>query len=279
MFRETDGNAFALLFRVGDTGAWQTAGTHFPDPAADPVTFNTTLGTSLCFGVNDWVGPPYWPTEWYDDNQDSYAVTISEEAFGPQEVPYRHRCGDGCLSEGETCDDKNTDNSDACVEWCTKAFCGDKFVRAVFEVCDDGNKLNGDGCDNNCTPTACGNGIVTAPEACDDANQIAGDGCTGCQRDCGNGRLDPGELCDDGNVRPHDGCSDTCRPDFDCGMVTIPACRDGCLTGDEDCDVPSVEGTPSDACLHTWSPAAVPHPHWRCTDLGNLGCRFQCYPE
>ncbi len=62
-------------------------------------------------------------------------------------------CGDGVLTTaiGEECDDGGTDNTDACLNSCRTASCGDGFVLAGSEECDDGNSADGDGCSAICT--------------------------------------------------------------------------------------------------------------------------------
>jgi len=59
-------------------------------------------------------------------------------------------CGNGRLDEGEICDDGNDDNGDGCLNGCSRATCGDGFLRRGVEECDDGNKQNGDGCTEVC---------------------------------------------------------------------------------------------------------------------------------
>ncbi len=65
-------------------------------------------------------------------------------------------CGDGrqweidCGDQCEECDDGNTDNTDACLNDCTNARCGDGFVRKGIEVCDDKNTTGGDYCSSDC---------------------------------------------------------------------------------------------------------------------------------
>ncbi|WP_044235572.1 DUF4215 domain-containing protein [Chondromyces apiculatus] len=62
-------------------------------------------------------------------------------------------CGDGLLGVGEQCDDQNDDNTDACLDTCVFASCGDGFVRAGTEACDDGNQSDTDCCSTACEPT------------------------------------------------------------------------------------------------------------------------------
>ena len=92
---------------------------------------------------------------------------------------------------GVECDDGNPSNTDACLDTCKNAKCGDSFIQAGAEQCDDGNQINGDGCESNCT--VCGR---DAP------------GASSC---CGNGLLDPGEQCDDSNTINGDGCNSLCQ--------------------------------------------------------------------
>lgn len=56
-------------------------------------------------------------------------------------------CGDGVLGADEECDDGNLDNTDACLDNCVQATCGDGVVcPGCGEQCDDGNILDGDNC-------------------------------------------------------------------------------------------------------------------------------------
>jgi cysteine-rich repeat protein len=113
-------------------------------------------------------------------------------------------CGDGvlcvdsayCNSLGtsdaafvaEECDDDNTDDTDACLNSCLEARCGDGVTRTDlnaqedgFEECDDGNTDNTDGCLNTCLQARCGDGVLqTGVEVCDDSNNNNNDGCAGC---------------------------------------------------------------------------------------------------
>lgn len=59
-------------------------------------------------------------------------------------------CGNGLVESGEECDDANTDNTDACLDTCVSATCGDGFIWAGTETCDDGNAVGGDGCSASC---------------------------------------------------------------------------------------------------------------------------------
>jgi len=57
------------------------------------------------------------------------------------------QCGNGILEAGEACDDGNGDNTDACLNDCTDASCGDGFVWLGIETCDP---PDGTTCDAQC---------------------------------------------------------------------------------------------------------------------------------
>jgi cysteine-rich repeat protein len=83
----------------------------------------------------------------------------------------------------EECDDgENGDNTDACIEGCLRATCGDGFVWTGVEECDDGNDVNDDGCSNTCHEPACGDAIVQEGEDCD--NGLNNSNNSSCSPDC-----------------------------------------------------------------------------------------------
>jgi cysteine-rich repeat protein len=94
-------------------------------------------------------------------------------------APLEPVCGDGYLSQGEECEDGNTEPGDGCDPDCNlEPTCGNGFLDPG-ELCDDGNTDPGDGCDENCRieEPECGNGVLEDPEECDDGNTVPGDGC------------------------------------------------------------------------------------------------------
>lgn len=107
-----------------------------------------------------------------------------------------HVCWDGIPSWTEECDDGNTDNTDACLNSCDDASCGDSFVWTGNEECDDGNTDNTDACLNSCDDASCWDSFVWA----------------------GN------EECDDGNADPNDDCSNICETNYcwDDAPITNP---------------------------------------------------------
>ena len=133
-------------------------------------------------------------------------------------------CGDGVLNTGETCDDGNTLNSDACLSTCTPAFCGDGFVNLATEQCEPPGIGS---CANNCffKTGGGGGGGTTGGDSASSAGQNTSfynrppppDGC-------GNGIHEPdrGEECDEGaRFNGLGTCSYTCK---------ILYCGDGIVT-------------------------------------------------
>ncbi len=151
-------------------------------------------------------------------------------------------CGDGVVDEGEECDDGNASNTDACLNVCKNAACGDSFVWAGVEECDDGNASNTDACLTTCELAMCGDGFVQAGvEECDDANCDETDAClTTCEAAvCGDGIVRAGvETCDDGNTADDDACPGSCQPAV-CGdgyvLAGVEACDDGNTQSDDGC--------------------------------------------
>jgi cysteine-rich repeat protein len=152
-------------------------------------------------------------------------------------------CGDGIVTQGESCDDGNLDSGDGCDPECkieTSLTCGN-WVLDFLEECDDGNIDNGDGCDSTChfeSPPNCGDGILDPNEDCDDGNIDNGDGCdSNCHNEidinCGDGVVDPNEECDDGNIDETDDCPFNCLTAF-CGDGYIQAGIEECDDGNSD---------------------------------------------
>jgi len=83
------------------------------------------------------------------------------------------QCGNMIVEAGEDCDDGNGDNTDACLNICKDASCGDTFVWLNVETCDDGNIIPGDGCDAQCMIEP----ICTSDADCDDGQFCTLDSC------------------------------------------------------------------------------------------------------
>ena len=96
----------------------------------------------------------------------------------------------------EECDDGNLVDTDACLNTCKAAKCGDMVVNAGVEDCDDANMVDTDACLNSCVAAKCGDKVVQAGvEACDDGvNNNAYNGCAvGCAKlgpTCGDKMVD-----------------------------------------------------------------------------------------
>ncbi|MBL8975789.1 MAG: DUF4215 domain-containing protein [Myxococcales bacterium] len=87
-------------------------------------------------------------------------------------------CGNGVMEAGEDCDDGNLENTDACLNNCKAASCGDGFIEAGVEECDDTNLSDNDACTNACKMAICGDGLTwVGTEECDDANAVETDAC------------------------------------------------------------------------------------------------------
>lgn len=100
------------------------------------------------------------------------------------------------------------------------------------ESCDDGNRADGDACPADCQLPRCGNGKLEPGETCEPPGTATCD--FKCRRldGCGNGTVEPGEQCDDANLVAGDGCSDTCKLEATCG--------NGVIEPGEDCEPPAV---------------------------------------
>jgi fibro-slime domain-containing protein len=164
-------------------------------------------------------------------------------------VPTPPNCGDGVLTEDESCDDGNTQDGDGCSGDCL-------CVAAGWQCSPPGEPCH--------QIAVCGDGAVVAPEPCDDGNTANGDGCSehckletgwNCEGDpsectpttCGDGIKEGAEACDDGNALPFDGCSSICMAEPDCtgNEGCTSECGDG-LVIDEDCD--DGNNTDGDGC-------------------------------
>ena len=158
-------------------------------------------------------------------------------------------CGDGTKEGTEGCDDGNDIPTDACLNNCIAATCGDGFVQTGVEGCDDGDEDNTDGCLNSCMVAKCGDGFVrSGVEGCDDGalnSDTVADACrVSCvAASCGDGTLDTGEGCDDGNGSNEDACLNSC---------VEASCGDGVVDSGEACDTGALNSdSAADSCRTT----------------------------
>lgn len=171
-------------------------------------------------------------------------VDSDSDADGDSDVPPAPVCGNASVESGEVCDDGNSVNTDACLDSCVAASCGDSHVQSGVEECDDGNSFNTDACLATCKLAVCGDLVVRQQvEQCDDGNSSNTDSCLSCRNaTCGDGSVwDAHEQCDDGNTSNSDSCVVGCLTSR-CGdsyvRQGVEACDDG-------------NSVNTDACLNT----------------------------
>jgi cysteine-rich repeat protein len=107
--------------------------------------------------------------------------------------------GDQPISEDEVMaammevfDDGNALDTDACLNNCQPAKCGDKVVQAGKEECDDGNQVDADACSNSCKLPTCSDKVKNAAETDVDCGGPTCDPCVigkkcGGNDDCASG--------------------------------------------------------------------------------------------
>lgn len=74
-------------------------------------------------------------------------------------------CGNSIVDGVEECDDGNGSNTDACLNTCVDATCGDGYRQSGVEECDDGGS-NGEcpaSCSTSCTENSCDDGGPSDP--------------------------------------------------------------------------------------------------------------------
>jgi cysteine-rich repeat protein len=162
-------------------------------------------------------------------------------------------CGDGVKQANEACDDGNTDNTDACLNTCVLAGCGDGFLQTGVEECDDGNRINDDACSNACSLPVCGDNITQLGfgETCDGEDY--------CRRDC--------TYCGDEILQA--GHGETCDGEANC-RTDCTYCGDALINGQEICD----PGDPTqdycnDECAYKEFADLILDP--RCVGVGSIG--------
>lgn len=127
---------------------------------------------------------------------DDYGSTVDPEQGHPDVLvqhwplpvvrlpePGAGECGDGVVQAplGETCDDANTVDTDACLSTCLLAACGDGFVRTGVEECDPGSSPSSSTCNADCTLPPCGylsgERACATGEYCDDDGECKTPSC------------------------------------------------------------------------------------------------------
>lgn len=174
------GTVFLALFQVEDASSFPACGTtecalhtelyEPPSASADVVlpvevpvsaghyivvagTYSEgAMGTARLPRTNTPVEGVQWVTRNGSNGNYAWATADPEFDLEPARLTVTYAaCGDGELDVGEDCDDGNADDTDACVEGCVPAECGDGFVQTGIEECDDGNRDDDDACSNACT--------------------------------------------------------------------------------------------------------------------------------
>jgi len=229
-----------------------------PEEECDDGVNTAVTGASAC--GPGCLMPPYCGNGTIDPGEDcdlgegnntgEYGGCNADCSFAP-------RCGDGNVDAGEECDDGlNIGGYGYCDVGCVLGpRCGDTLVQTDYgETCDDGNDIDDDACTNDCgIPAICGDGKVDPGEQCDDGSNTGEYG--GCNADCtlapycGDGVPQENEDCDYGalNTPPdnaeYGGCLTSCKLGPHCSDGTLQSeyeeCDDGNLVNGDRC---------SDAC-------------------------------
>ena len=198
------------------------------------------------------------------------SATTDEPSSSSSGVPVS--CGNGMVDEGEDCDDMNADNTDACLDTCMAASCGDGFVQAGVEDCDGtvgdetcealGEPGGGLACATDCTidasGCACGNSQAPLGGMCPVECTGGCDGTT-CTIDCAGNSACEGDPvacpagwdcvidCDGSNACrgamlacTGNACTVECNSNFACRDAQVQCgegtCAVTCLNGNSVCD-------------------------------------------
>jgi cysteine-rich repeat protein len=114
-------------------------------------------------------------------------------------------CGNHRLDSGESCDDGNADDNDACTTACRPARCGDGVAYRSVEECDGRDMLNAScatfglagflGCASDCTYDLSGCSAAPPTSTPLPPTPTATPSPTPRTDTCGDGLLSPGETC------------------------------------------------------------------------------------
>ena len=144
---------------AGPTASSDTStGTPDTPTSATPTTDEPTSGTAG--DPSSATTTPLDTTSTDPTTESTLDITTSELDTSSSSGAPDPFCGDTMLDPDEECDDGNADNTDACVEGCKSATCGDGFVHAGTEDCDDPDPII---C-NLCTAPSCSDGLENGDE-------------------------------------------------------------------------------------------------------------------
>ncbi|MCK9272007.1 hypothetical protein M0P65_00485 [Candidatus Gracilibacteria bacterium] len=150
-------------------------------------------------------GLSYWPQESIPNQTNrtwSNPIEHGNECFNL----YVDYCGDGVITNGESCDPTDPTRTGWGANGCNASCQPINGGGGGGSSCGDGIKDAGEICDP-ADPTHTGWGTLGCNASCQPLNGGGGGGGGGF---CGNGILEAGEQCDDGNNISGDGCSATC---------------------------------------------------------------------
>ncbi|MDC3962926.1 DUF4215 domain-containing protein [Polyangium jinanense] len=151
-----------------------------PNYKSAPSDLSLTMG-SVCIDAGTATGAPATDIDGAARPQDGDGFNGAQFDMGAYEYVPASVCGDGVVGVGEVCDSGALNGTYGnCKADCSGIgpSCGDGIMNGP-EACDDGNEINTDACLDTCVHATCGDGFVHAGvEACDDGNGIAGDGCS-----------------------------------------------------------------------------------------------------
>lgn len=220
------------------------------------VCGNPAFGTASCVGVTALRCSN-------DRTKECTATTIDVDCGSAPSTEPAYRCISYPTSRTRSCVAYG-DSASAPEEWCTwngwsacepTNYCGDGIVD-TGETCDDGNRINNDACTNACRPNICGDGVYyTGVEECDlgttglvttgatpqngtrSCSADYGSSCLSCSTSCrqvassggycGNGVKEGSEQCD--GTQGLGSCSGdstvSCTTDAACAAVAAGTCN------------------------------------------------------
>jgi len=268
-----------------DDESGSSGGTHSSTPAprttgstpsddAPPSAASESSGSSGSSDASDASGA--------SDSSDSGSSDGDESTTGVEPI-----CGNGTVEGDEECD--SAVPSAVCDDDCTLTECGDGVVNAVAgETCDDGNGSNADACpdgpDGSCRAAECSDGFICTDPGCTS-------GPTGGTEDCDDGNDSDADGCSDVCRIEGDGCADGLREGFIDGAANPliagcsggftlpgtsagPAC--GNAGGDDSADPFGTGCSVADLCADGWHVCESPD---EVESLSATGCTNVTLPD
>ncbi len=152
-------------------------------------------------------------------------------------------CGNNEIDQGETCDDGNTADGDACTSTCQNAKCVQQTAAPGYPtvpLCSDNDNCSTDTCNTALNGGTCQHSAKT----CDDSIACTSDSCNPVSGQCNNVGND--SLCNDQNPCTND----ICAPGTGCtGVANAEPCNDNdACTENDGCVAKECQGTPIQGC-------------------------------